>query len=48
MIIHIPTGKKFENRLQAKLEMGSSNYQKAYKKGEIKIIDYKEKETPKN
>lgn len=37
MIIHIPTGKVFENRKEAKREMGRNNYEKANRKGEFTL-----------
>ena len=35
MFIHIPTGQKFENRLQAKHFFGSSNYNKRVRNNEF-------------
>lgn len=37
MIIHKPTGKIYNNRLEAKLDMGYSNYNKANKRGEFTL-----------
>lgn len=39
MITHIPTGKSFENRLQAKMDMGSSNYNRAVRNREFTFHD---------
>lgn len=39
MFTHIPTGKTFENRLQAKIEMGSSRYNRAVKNREFTFHD---------
>lgn len=33
MITHIPTGKTFKNRLQAKIYFGHSNYNRLYRNG---------------
>lgn len=37
MFTHIPTGHKFENRLEAKRVMGSSRYNKALKNREFTL-----------
>ena len=39
MFIHIPTGKVFENRKQAKTEMGHSNYNRAVRNREFSFHD---------
>ena len=42
MFTHIPTGYKFENRLDAKRVMGSSRYNKAVKNREFSFHDGRE------
>lgn len=39
MFTHIPTGKVFENRLQAKLYFGSANFNKRVKNSEFTFHD---------
>lgn len=39
MFTHIPTGKQFENRLQAKLYFGSANYNRRAKNKEFTFHD---------
>lgn len=39
MFTHIPTGKIFENRLQAKLYFGSANFNKRVKNSEFTFHD---------
>lgn len=40
MLKHIPTGKIYENRLQAKIDMGGESvYNKAFKNKEIIFIN---------
>lgn len=41
MIIHKTTGKKYQTRLEAKLDLGSSNYNKCQKNGEFTFIEDK-------
>lgn len=37
-IVYLPTRQKFENRKEAKKELGHSKYNKAVKSGEIVIV----------
>lgn len=39
MIIHIPTGKVYENRKEAKKDMGQSYFDLAHKRKEFKFIE---------
>lgn len=39
MLVHVITGKSYKNRLEAKLEMGSANFNKAHKNGEIQYLN---------
>lgn len=39
MIIHIPTGKEYQNRKEAKQDMGQSYFDLALKRREFKFIE---------
>ena len=40
MIKNLKTGKVYNNRKEAKEDMGHSNYNKAWSNGELQIITY--------
>lgn len=39
MLIHIPTGKKYETRKEAKKDMGQSHFDIALKRREFKFLE---------
>lgn len=39
MIIHIPTGKTYQNRKEAKRDLGRNNYEKSLNNNEFKFIE---------